>query len=100
MIRGDATIPGPDNWGTPMGMAIIQAAAPGGWSESDDKTIAADMPLEAPTLRADEDHTQAAADTIENPARFVVRTPESGASQEYLLDKKVITIGRVPESDL
>ncbi len=100
MLGGDATIPGPDNWGTPMDMATIPAAAPGGWSESDDKTIAANAPEELPTLRADAGDTQAAPDTIENPARFVVRTPESSASQEYLLDKKVMTIGRVPESDI
>lgn len=100
MMGGDATIPGPDNWGTPMDLATIPAAAPGGWSESDDKTIAANAPEELPTLRADAGDTQAALDTIENPARFVVRTPESSTSQEYLLDKKVMTIGRVPESDI
>src|SRR6266702_13298 len=77
MPGGDATIPGPDSWGTPMEMATRPAAAPGGWSESDDKTIAANAPEELPTLRADAGDTQAAPDTIENPARFVVRTPES-----------------------
>jgi pSer/pThr/pTyr-binding forkhead associated (FHA) protein len=100
MIGGDATIPGPDNWGTPMGMATIPAAAPGGWSESDDKTIAADVPEELPTLRADAGDVQLPLDSIENPARFVGRTLESSASQEYLLDKRVMTIGRVPESDI
>jgi pSer/pThr/pTyr-binding forkhead associated (FHA) protein len=100
MPGGDATIPGPDNWGTPMDMAAIPAAAPGGWSESDDKTIAANTPEELPTLRADAGDARLVLDTIENPARFVVRTPESSASQEYLLDKKVMTIGRVPESDI
>jgi pSer/pThr/pTyr-binding forkhead associated (FHA) protein len=100
MVEGDATIPGPDNWGTPMGMATTPAPAPGGWSDSDDKTIAANTSEELPTLRADAGDTQPAADTIENPARFVVRTPQNGSSQEYLLDKKVMTIGRVPESNI
>jgi pSer/pThr/pTyr-binding forkhead associated (FHA) protein len=93
MIEGDATIPGPDNWGTP-------AAAPGGWSDSDDKTIAANTPEELPTLRADAGDAQPIADTIENPARFVVRTSQNSSSQEYPLDKHVMTIGRVPESDI
>jgi pSer/pThr/pTyr-binding forkhead associated (FHA) protein len=100
MPGGDATIPGPDSWGTPMEMATRPAAAPGGWSESDDKTIAANAPEELPTLRTDAGDIQAAPDTIENPAHFVVRTPESSTSQEYLLDKKAMTIGRVPESDI
>jgi len=86
MIGGDATIPGPDNWGTPLDMATIPAAAPSGWSESDDKTIAANTPEELPTLRAAAGDTRLAPDTIENPAHFVVRTPESSASQEYLLE--------------
>ena len=97
MIGGDATIPGPANWGTPMEMATIPADAPGGWSVSDDKTIAADAPDELPTLRADAGSVLGA---IENPAHFVVRTSESGASQEYLLDKRIMTIGRVSESDI
>ena len=100
MPGGDATIPGPDNWGTPMDIATRPAAAPDGWSESDDKTIAANTPEELPTLRADAGDARLAPDTIENPAHFVVRTPESSASQEYLLDKRVMTIGRVPESDI
>jgi len=29
MIGGDATIPGPDNWGTPLDMATIPAAGCG-----------------------------------------------------------------------
>jgi len=98
MIEGDATIPGPDNWGTPMDMATTPAPAPGGWSDSDDKTIAANTPEELPTLRVDVGDAQPTADTIENPARFVVRTSQNSSSQEYPLDKKVMTIGRVPES--
>jgi pSer/pThr/pTyr-binding forkhead associated (FHA) protein len=100
MIEGDATIPGPDNWGTPMDMATTPAPAPGGWSDSDDKTIAANTSEELPTLRADAGAAQPAADTIENPARFVVRTSQNSSSQEYPLDKKVMTIGRVPESNI
>jgi len=100
ILGGDATIPGPDSWGMSMEMATRPAAAPDGWSESDDKTIAANAPEELPTLRTDAGDIHAAPDTIKNPARFVVRTPESSASQEYLLDKKVMTIGRVPESDI
>ena len=97
----DATIPGSDNWGTPMEKTPTPAAAASGWSVSDDKTIAADAPLEElPTVRADAGNAQAVADAVENPARFVVRTPESSTSQEYLLDKKVMTIGRIPESDI
>src|SRR5215467_2288836 len=93
MTAGDATIAGPDNWGTP-------APAPGGWSDSDDKTIAANTPEELPTLRADAGDAQPAADSIENPARLVVRTSQNSSSQEYLLDKNVMTIGRVPESNI
>jgi pSer/pThr/pTyr-binding forkhead associated (FHA) protein len=100
MAGGDATIPGPDSWGMPMNIATRPAAAPDGWSESDDKTIVANAPEELPTLRTDAGDIQAAPDTIENPAHFVVRTPESSTSQEYLLDKKAMTIGRVPESDI
>jgi pSer/pThr/pTyr-binding forkhead associated (FHA) protein len=100
MIEGDATIPGPDNWGAPMDLATTPAPAPGGWSDSDDKTIAANTPEELPTLRVDVGDAQPTADTIENPARFVVRTSQNSSSQEYPLDKKVMTIGRVPESDI
>jgi pSer/pThr/pTyr-binding forkhead associated (FHA) protein len=100
MAGGDATIPGPDSWGMPMDIATRPAAAPSGWSESDDKTIAANAPEELPTLRVDAGDIQTVPDTIENPAHFVVRTPESSTSQEYLLDKKAMTIGRVPESDI
>ncbi len=98
-MGGDATIAAQDNWGTPTNMATIPASVPGSWSDNNDQTIASTM-SEAPTVRADAGDAQAATDKIENPARFVVHPPHSDAVQEYTLDKKVIVIGRVPESDI
>src|SRR6266700_4525587 len=71
MPGGDATIPGPDSWGTPMEMATIPAAAPGGWSESDDKTIAANAPEALPTLRAEAGDTRAGPGSTQNPVLVV-----------------------------
>jgi pSer/pThr/pTyr-binding forkhead associated (FHA) protein len=98
-MGGDATIPAQDNWGTPTNMATIPGSAPASWSANNDQTIANTM-SEAPTVRADASDAQPAMNKIENPARFVVHPPNSDAVQEYTLDKKVMVIGRVPESDI
>lgn len=95
-MGGDATIAAQDNWGTPGDMATIPASVPGSWSDHNDQTIAGTM-SEAPTIRADVGDAQP-GDTIENPARFVLHSPDSDAVQEYTLDKKVMAIGRTPES--
>lgn len=88
-LSGDATIPGSDNWSAPIGMPIAPSFT--------DRTVA-----EAATVREDGTSTVAAAldNTVENPARFIVRDDKGEVLQEYRLEKPETIIGRAPTSDI
>jgi pSer/pThr/pTyr-binding forkhead associated (FHA) protein len=95
---GDATLAAPDDWGA----AIVPdggTAPASGWGSSDSSpTIAASSESVAyPEAVA---VAQAPADSIEQPARFILRSENGDVLQEYPLDKPEVVIGRAPSSDI
>jgi len=82
-LTGDATIPGSDQWSSPIGTPLAPAFN--------------DRPIAESTVR-DEGATQQA--TVDNPARFTVRDDKGDVLQEYRLEKMETVIGRAPSSDI
>ncbi len=91
---GDATVAAPDDWGVAVS---APPASSGGWANEAGSTSAdpgADLPYSsAPSA-------QSHSDTVEQPARFTLRSENGDILQEYPLDKPEITIGRAPNSDI
>ena len=82
---------------SPPAVSWVDPAAPtiasGGSGNSDSQ--------EPPTtLGANIGSVQTASPAIEQPAKFILRADNGDVLQEYLLEKKEITIGRAPNSDI
>lgn len=91
---GDATVAAPDDWGR----AAFGSGS--GWSDESAQTIASPEPDES-TQRADSPvSAPEPVSTIEQPARFILRSESGEVLQEYPLDKLEISIGRAPTSDI
>ncbi len=99
---GDATLAAPDDWGAfaqaaaPVGATAYQAQPPmNGWGD------ATSLPTQAATQADSMSATiGAVADTIDKPARFVLRSETGEELETYSLNKPEMTIGRAPTSDI
>jgi pSer/pThr/pTyr-binding forkhead associated (FHA) protein len=90
----DATVAAPDDWGQAIS---APPASSGGWADEAGSTIAepgADLPYSSAPI------VQPHSNTVEQPARFTLRSDSGDIVQEYPLDKPEITIGRAPNSDI
>src|SRR5207248_4894781 len=68
-----------------------------GWGSDSSATLAASS--DQATYRP-ESVAGAPADSLEQPARFILRSENGDVLQEYPLDKPEVVIGRAPSSDI
>ncbi len=98
-IIGDATLAAPDNWGAAVSQEGGTAPA-SGWEVSNDAATVAASSDQA-TYRSDSAGiAPTSGDTIEQPARFILRSESGEVLQEYPLDKSEVVVGRAPSSDI
>ncbi len=97
---GEATVAAADDWAATPGSAPANSWSDGAASLA--PTIADSSPAgqDFPTMQEATLDTVQTADSIEEPARFALRSDEGEVVQEYPLDKPEITIGRAPNSDI
>ena len=89
--EGNATVAVPDDWGA---AESVPPASSGGWAAEPASTVAEPgADLSSSSAPSDDD-------SIEQPARFTLRSENGDILQEYPLEKPEITIGRAPNSDI
>lgn len=93
---GGETQVSPEEWNSQQEheLAAVGATA-SAWSNTNEPTIA-EPASDLPTQRS----SPPLEDSMEHPARFVLRADDGAVLQEYPLDKLEISIGRAPNSDI
>ena len=102
---GESTLPAQEGWGQmAQGQSAVAAPAPVGssWSTDSSALTVASSSGEAPTVRADAPSTPepTVQSAIEQPGRFILRADNGDILQEYPLEKREVSIGRAPNSDI
>lgn len=101
VLMGDATLPGPEGWVAPADSGAGTTPATSNEPSSKNDQTLASTAVESPMMQEDSGATiQASTDTVENPARFVIRDDKGNVLKEHPLEKLETVIGRAPTSDI
>ena len=93
---GEETQASPEEWNLqPEHELATVGATAGAWPNTNEPTVA-EAATDLPTQRS----APPMMDSMEHPARFVLRADDGAILQEYPLDKAEISIGRAPNSDI